>query len=80
MLANLAEAIRVIAILIKPFLPATARTFYEAFNFSDAQPWDQVCYASAMTRPSGPDLHVTAALTAGKPAPLFPKVEIKDHA
>ena len=37
-LVNLAEAIRVIAILIKPFLPRTAETFYRAFNFSAASP------------------------------------------
>ena len=37
-LVNLAEAIRVIAILIKPFLPRTAETFYRSFNFEDAAP------------------------------------------
>ena len=36
MLVNLAEAIRVVAILIKPFLPRTAETFYSAFNFGAA--------------------------------------------
>ena len=37
-LVNLAEALRVVAILIKPFLPRTAETFYSAFNFGDAGP------------------------------------------
>ena len=32
-LVNLAEWLRVTAILIKPFLPRTAETFYQAFNF-----------------------------------------------
>ena len=33
MLVNLAEALRVVAILTKPFLPKTSETFYSAFNF-----------------------------------------------
>ena len=44
-LVNLAEAIRVVAILIKPFLPRTAETFYRAFNFEQSQPWDHVGFA-----------------------------------
>ena len=36
-LVNLAEWLRVAAILIKPFLPRTAETFYRAFNFEDAR-------------------------------------------
>src|SRR4051812_10102689 len=43
-LINLAEAFRVVAILIKPFLPGTARTFYQAFNFEPGRPWDGVGY------------------------------------
>ena len=76
-LVNLAEALRVIAILIKPFLPATAATFYQSFNFEQAQPWDVVNYAATLARPVGPDLQVTAPLTAGKPDPLFPKIDLK---
>jgi len=76
-LVNLAEALRVIAILIKPFLPRTAETFYSAFNFGDYQPWEQVRYADCASRPAGPDLVVTAPVAAGKPAPLFPKIEAK---
>ncbi len=34
-LVNLAEWLRVAAILIKPFLPRTAETFYRAFNFEE---------------------------------------------
>jgi methionyl-tRNA synthetase len=76
-LVNLAEAIRVVAILTKPFLPKTSETFYSAFNFGEARPWDSVRYEDALGRPSGPDLQVTAPLTNGKPQPLFPKIEIK---
>lgn len=76
-LINCAEAIRVIAILIKPFIPRTASTFYSAFNFEDAAPWDAVGYPHASARVSIPELRVTATLTAGKPTPLFPKIELK---
>ena len=76
-LVNLAEALRVVAILIKPFLPRTAAAFYTAFNFGDAQPWDSVSYRDALDRPAGPDLRVTAALVDGKVAPLFPKIDLK---
>lgn len=78
-LINLAEAIRVIAILIKPFLPRTAETFYRAFNFEDAQPWADVSFADASPEPHLATLHLTAPLTAGKPTPLFPKIETRDH-
>jgi methionyl-tRNA synthetase len=76
-LINLAEAIRVVAILIKPFLPSTAETFYNAFNFADAAPWEGVSLADILTRPDVADLKVTAPLVSGKPAPLFPKIETK---
>ena len=76
-LVNLAESLRVVAILIKPFLPETAATFYRAFNFDGARPWDAVGYDDAIARPDGPDLHVTADLEGGKPAPLFPKIDLK---
>jgi methionyl-tRNA synthetase len=77
-LVNLAEALRVVAILIKPFLPGTAATFYQAFNFETVAPWERVGYADTLNPPRGLDLHVTAALIGGKPAPLFPKIEIKE--
>jgi methionyl-tRNA synthetase len=79
-LVNLAESFRVIAILIKPFLPRTAETFYRAFNFEDALAWDRVGYTDAQSPPDLADLRLTAALTGGKPAPLFPKIEDKDAA
>jgi methionyl-tRNA synthetase len=77
-LVNLADALRVIAILIKPFLPRTAETFYRAFNFNPSRDWELVRYADTLERPDVPDLEVTAPLVGGKPAPLFPKIETKD--
>ena len=76
-LVNLADWIRVAAILIKPFLPRTAETFYRAFNFEETTPWEAIGYADALTPLNQSGLHVTAPLTEGKPAPLFPKVEVK---
>jgi methionyl-tRNA synthetase len=79
-LVNLAEALRVIAILIKPFLPRTAEAFSSAFNFGEAQAWDAVSYADTTERPPGPDLRVTAPLENGKVTPLFPKIDLKADA
>ena len=76
-MVNLAEAIRVVAILIKPFLPKTAETFYRAFNFEEGRPWDSVGYGDIIARPQGPDPRVTAELVGGKPVPLFPKIDLK---
>ncbi len=75
-LVNLADWIRVAAILIKPFLPRTAETYYRAFNFDETTPWESVRFADALTPLNQADLHVTAPLSAGKPAPLFPKVDV----
>ncbi len=77
-LVNLADCFRVTAILIKPFLPRTAETFYRAFNFEGTTPWERVGYADAVQPIHQAALHVTAELTAGKPAPLFPVVEVRD--
>jgi methionyl-tRNA synthetase len=76
-LINLAEWLRVAAILIKPFLPWTAETFYRAFNFEDTKAWDQVGYTDTATPIAGTDLRVTAPIANGKPAPLFPKIEAR---
>jgi methionyl-tRNA synthetase len=77
-LVNLAEALRVVAILIKPFLPRTAETFYRAFDFEAEKPWDRVGYADAVPRAAAGDLRVTAGLVGGKPSPLFPRIDTKD--
>jgi methionyl-tRNA synthetase len=76
-LVNLAEALRVIAILIKPFVPRTAETFYRAFPFDEAQRWEKVGYRDAATPHGGNALRVTAPLVEGKPQPLFPRIERK---
>ena len=73
-LVNLADALRIIAILIKPFLPRTAATFYSAFNFEASRPWADVSYADVLARPPG-DLTLAAGLVNGKPVPLFPKID-----
>jgi methionyl-tRNA synthetase len=75
-LVNLADWLRIAAILIKPFLPRTAETFYRAFNFEDITAWDRVSYGDAAGPLAIGDLCVTAPTTAGKPAPLFPKIEL----
>ncbi len=76
-LVNLAEALRVIAILIKPFMPRTAETFYRAFASDDPAmpPWHSIRYADALRRPPLDVIRVTAPIRDGKPAPLFPKIE-----
>jgi methionyl-tRNA synthetase len=76
-LVNLADWLRVAAILIKPFLPRTAETFYRSFNFEQIKPWDRVAYADASKPLSASELCVTAAVAGGKPAPLFPKIELR---
>ena len=77
-LINLAEALRSISILIKPFLPRTASTFHSSFNFSDLSPWDSVRFADALPGKLPSVLRVTAPLVEGKPTPLFPKIDARD--
>lgn len=74
-LANLAEAVRVAAILIRPFLPRAAERIYGGFNFP--VPYEQAAFEQIAARPAlTEDLRVTANLTAdGKVEPLFPKIE-----
>jgi methionyl-tRNA synthetase len=75
-LINLVDWFRITATLIKPFLPRTAETFYRSFNFEQASPWDRVKYRDAAERPTIDRLRVTAPNAGGKPAPLFPKIEL----
>jgi methionyl-tRNA synthetase len=74
-LTNLAEAVRVAAILIKPFLPRSAAQLYAGFNYP--APWENASFEQVLNRPEcQADLRVTANLTAdGKVPPLFPKIE-----
>lgn len=76
-LVNLAEAFRVTGILLKPFLPSTAETFYRAFNFEATAPWESVSYADVPELVPPRELRVTAPLVEGKVAPLFPKIEVE---
>jgi methionyl-tRNA synthetase len=76
-LFNLAEWLRVAAIVIKPFLPKTAATFYRSFNFEEFQAWDRVSFGDAIAPYHGMSLNVTAPISGGKPAPLFPKIELR---
>ena len=72
-LFNLAEILRVAAILLKPVLVRSAATIYRSFNF--AQPWEDVRYADVCGRPGqSEDLRVVAALVNGKVPPLFPVI------
>ena len=74
-LINLAESLRVVTTLIAPFLPSTAETFYESFNFGDVQPWEAVSFDGLTEAGLPASLRVTAELVGGKPTPLFPKIE-----
>ncbi|MFI5460834.1 MAG: methionine--tRNA ligase [Isosphaerales bacterium] len=76
-LVNLADWLRIAAILIKPFLPRTAETFYRSFNFEEIKAWERVNYGDATSPLSAKELCVTAAVAGGKPAPLFPKIELR---
>ena len=74
-LANLAEIVRVGAVLIRPFMPRSAETMYAGFNFPVA--FDEASYATVAPRtPLTDDLRVTAPLSeSGKIKPLFPKID-----
>jgi len=73
-LVNLAEAIRIAAILTKPFIPATSQKLYGGFNY--AMTYDSIRFEHAATQPQEPaDLRVTAELKDGKVSPLFPRIE-----
>jgi len=67
------EHLRIAAILLKPFLPNSAKTIYESFAFD--VPWNAVTYADAAARiPFATDLRITAQLIEGKPKVLFPRI------
>jgi len=69
-----AEQLRIVSILLKPFLPRTAETIYRSFNFP--QTWDEVrCQNAWQTPGQKEDLRFLAELENGKPKPLFPRVK-----
>jgi methionyl-tRNA synthetase len=72
-LYDLVEQLRCVAILLKPFLPRSAATIYQSFNFK--QPWEQVRHEDVWVHPGqGEDLRVLAALDGGKVKPLYPRI------
>lgn len=75
-LHDLVEAVRVAAVLLKPFLPKLAATLYGGFNF--AKPFEAVSTADALESPVLPeDTRVIAELVGGKVAPLFPRIDLE---
>jgi methionyl-tRNA synthetase len=67
------EQLRVVAILLKPFLPRTAETFYRSFNFK--QRWEQVRSEDVWVHPGQTeDLRLLAKLEGGNVPPLFPRI------
>jgi len=72
-LLNMAEALRIVAILSKPFIPRSAEAIYASVNYP--QPWAEVKYEDAAElRPFPSDLRILAELFEGKPKPLFPRI------
>ena len=71
-LFNAVQALRVAAILLKPFLPRGAETIYRSFNF--AVPWEEVKYADAI--PPGilkDDLRIVTPIS-DKVKPIYPRI------
>ncbi|HVK10549.1 MAG TPA: methionine--tRNA ligase [Gemmataceae bacterium] len=72
-LFNAVQSLRIASILLKPFIPRSAKAIYTSFNFPT--PWDEVKYVDAAELRAQPDdLRVTAQLVDGKPKPLFPRI------
>ena len=67
-LFNLAEAIRIVSVLIQPFMPATAPLIWENLGISDENicKWDSAAVFGLYTTSSG----------VGKMPPLFPRIDI----
>jgi len=74
-LTNLAEVLRVAAILLRPFLPRASERIHAGFNYPGSL--GQARYEQIVNRPTRTeDLRVTAPLDdAGKIVPLFPKID-----
>lgn len=72
-LYDLAEQLRVVSILLKPFLPETTEKIYRSFNFPT--PWEEVSYENVWNRvPQSEDLRLLAEVDGGKVTPLFPRI------
>ena len=68
-LYNLVESLRIISILISPFMPETAQKIYEQLNLPD---FDKIALSDAEKFGSFPINH-----KVGKPQQLFPRIEVK---
>ena len=68
-LYNLVESLRIISILISPFMPETAQKIYNQLNLSD---FDKIQFTDAQQFGKFPSDH-----KVGKPQQLFPRIEIK---
>ncbi len=68
-LYNLAESLRIIAILISPFMPTTSRRIFEQLQI--AQDFDKMQFVDAEIFGKLENNHVV-----GKPEQLFPRIEI----
>jgi len=65
--------LRIVPILLKPFIPKSAEAVYTSFNFP--KPWAEVTYADAAELMAQPeDLRITAELIDDKVKPLFPAI------
>ncbi|MDB5312577.1 MAG: methionine--tRNA ligase [Gemmataceae bacterium] len=72
-LFEVAQRLRLVSILLKPFIPRSAETIYNSFNFPKL--WAEVSYADAAQLTAQPDdLRVTAEVIDGKVKPLFPRI------
>ena len=73
MIFNAVQSLRTAAILLKPFIPRSAKSLYNTFNFPKR--WEELTYADAAQLAAQPDdLRVTAELVDGKVKPLFPRI------
>jgi methionyl-tRNA synthetase len=77
-LRNLAEAVRVAAILTKPFIPTASERLYAGFSYS--KPYNTLRVDDALPlSDQASELRVTAELRDGKVPPLFPRIEISPN-
>ncbi|NBO91390.1 MAG: methionine--tRNA ligase [Planctomycetia bacterium] len=73
-LYELADVLRLVSIVLKPFMPEASNTIYTAFNFAPA--WDAVRYEDAMQWPERQDdLRLGEALATEGVKPLFPRID-----
>lgn len=73
-LYTLVDQLRIVAILIKPFLPRTAEAVYRSFDFP--KPWEDVRLEDVWeSTADGSPRQLTAATEGGKVKPLFPRIQ-----